>query len=292
MRVTDEDTLVSAATMVVLIRLSVSRLCYRRTIMSRRPDSALGRLVRNADEITMATVATALSAERPGSVGLGSEMAHYLGIASKPLQRSQCAAADRPAGGVAGFGPFFAEQVEEEIRERTLPWLAADRVTVRQHAGRRLLSSLVAAAVLLANELGSSEPCLPVSSCRAASSCRVRQAADSAGQPRLSPGSRRLSGMAEPLALVLGAAMEPFALLRYSRVCRDTPRAGANLDYVRRLVKFLLWQRRLAADRRRTGQHCQHLRRVYAPDGQRRFDYHFMGEQVYQQPFTVVSCAP
>ena len=28
------------------------------------------------------------------------------------------------------------------------------------------------------------------------------------------------------------------------------------------------------------------------PTGTRRFDYHFMGEQVYEQPFTVVLCEP
>ncbi|MEP0764502.1 MAG: ROK family protein [Chloroflexota bacterium] len=70
------------------------------------------------------------------------------------------------------------------------------------------------------------------------------------------------------------------------------PRAEANLQYAERLVKFLLWQRGgwkvYAGGPRAIGDH---LRRTYAPDGPRAFDYHFMGEQVYQQPFTVVPCA-
>jgi len=100
------------------------------------------------------------------------------------------------------------------------------------------------------------------------------------------------SGVAEPLALVLERS--DGAISRYDTVvfAETHPRAGANLDYVERLVKFLLWQR--GGWRLTVGGPAsigQHLRRVYAPDGQRRFDYHFMGEQVYQQPFTVVSCA-
>ena len=33
-----------------------------------------------------------------------------------------------------------------------------------------------------------------------------------------------------------------------------------------------------------------HIRAVYSAGGERDFDYHFMGEQVYQHPFTVVTC--
>src|SRR5512133_1628240 len=36
----------------------------------------------------------------------------------------------------------------------------------------------------------------------------------------------------------------------------------------------------------------EHLQKVYAPDGERKFDYAFMGEQVYEQTFTVVPCKP
>jgi predicted NBD/HSP70 family sugar kinase len=35
----------------------------------------------------------------------------------------------------------------------------------------------------------------------------------------------------------------------------------------------------------------EYLKAAYAPQGPRSFDNHFMGEQVYQKPFTVVHCA-
>jgi predicted NBD/HSP70 family sugar kinase len=73
----------------------------------------------------------------------------------------------------------------------------------------------------------------------------------------------------------------------------DHPDAGANPDYVERLVKFLLWQRGghkvYIGGPRRVGEAiCQ----CYSPTGKRAFDHHFMGEQVYQQDFTVVTCDP
>lgn len=71
------------------------------------------------------------------------------------------------------------------------------------------------------------------------------------------------------------------------------PKAEANLDYVERLVKFLLWQRGAwrvyIGGPREVGEY---IYKCYAPDGERRFDYHFMGEQVYEQTFQVVTCMP
>jgi predicted NBD/HSP70 family sugar kinase len=71
----------------------------------------------------------------------------------------------------------------------------------------------------------------------------------------------------------------------------DHPRAAENLPYAERLLKFLLWAR---------GGHtvtvggaeaiADYLRAVYAPEGPRRFDYDFMGRQVYERPFTIRSC--
>ena len=69
------------------------------------------------------------------------------------------------------------------------------------------------------------------------------------------------------------------------------PESAANLPYVERLVKFLLWQR--GGWRVRVGgppSIGEHIRRTYAPGGARAFDYDFMGEQVYRRPFTVVVC--
>jgi len=60
---------------------------------------------------------------------------------------------------------------------------------------------------------------------------------------------------------------------------------------VERLVKFLLWQRGgykvYIGGPRSIGNF---IRSCYAPGGERKFDYHFMGEQVYDQTFSVVPC--
>ena len=71
----------------------------------------------------------------------------------------------------------------------------------------------------------------------------------------------------------------------------EHPKAGANLEYIERLAKFLLWQR--GAFRLYFGgpwEIGEHIARCYAPDGKRRFEHQFMGEQVYEQPFQVVVC--
>jgi len=73
----------------------------------------------------------------------------------------------------------------------------------------------------------------------------------------------------------------------------DHPRAQEDLYYIERIVKFLLWQRggwkiyiggpRFIGD---------YIRKLYSPEGERKFDYTFMGEQVYEKTFQVVSCEP
>lgn len=73
----------------------------------------------------------------------------------------------------------------------------------------------------------------------------------------------------------------------------DHPRAGANLFYAERLVKFLLWQR--GGYRLYIGGPSsigEHIRKCYSPEGPRQFDYHFMGQQVFERPFVVVPCDP
>jgi predicted NBD/HSP70 family sugar kinase len=102
-----------------------------------------------------------------------------------------------------------------------------------------------------------------------------------------------LAAVGEPL--VIGLERENHELSRYeTRVFPDShPRASANIPYIERIVKFLLWQRggfrifiggsAVVADA---------LRTMYSPDGPRAFDYHFFSEQVYQQPFQVVGCRP
>ena len=101
------------------------------------------------------------------------------------------------------------------------------------------------------------------------------------------------SGQGTPL--IIGLARSDGAFSRYETVAFPDghPRAGANLTYAERIVKFLLWARGgwkvLIGG---PGGIAAHIARVYAPDGARRFDYHFMGAQVYGRPFTVVCCRP
>jgi predicted NBD/HSP70 family sugar kinase len=69
------------------------------------------------------------------------------------------------------------------------------------------------------------------------------------------------------------------------------PDAPANLYYAERILKFLLWQRggyKVYIG----GSHeiGEHLQKTYSPGGKRQFDYHFMGEQVYERPFQVIPC--
>ena len=70
-------------------------------------------------------------------------------------------------------------------------------------------------------------------------------------------------------------------------------KAGANGFYVERLLKFLIWQRGAckvyAGGPKSVGDY---LSDCYRPSGLRDFDYHFMGENVYEKTFSVVSCAP
>jgi len=73
----------------------------------------------------------------------------------------------------------------------------------------------------------------------------------------------------------------------------DHPRFEENFQYVERIVKFLLWQRggytvyfggpRKIAD---------FLRQMYSANGRRKFDYHFLGELVYEREFSIVACNP
>jgi len=95
--------------------------------------------------------------------------------------------------------------------------------------------------------------------------------------------------------LVLGLERGAGALSRFATTVFPPahPRAAENLSYAERLLKFLLWQR--GGWKVYVGgppEIGEYLARVYAPDGPRRFDHAFMGEQVYQRPFTVVPCAP
>ncbi|MEZ0396449.1 MAG: ROK family protein [Anaerolineales bacterium] len=95
--------------------------------------------------------------------------------------------------------------------------------------------------------------------------------------------------------LVLGLERSDGELTRFETYLLPEahPQAESNLMYVERLVKFLLWARggwRLYVGGPKAV--ADFLARVYSPEGERAFDYHFMGEQVYERTFTVVHCAP
>ncbi len=101
------------------------------------------------------------------------------------------------------------------------------------------------------------------------------------------------SGVGVPL--VLGLERADGCVSRFETLVfpDDHPQAAANLRYAERLVKFLLWQRGgwkvYVGGPKRIGNYIQ---TCYAPGGERAFDFHFMGEEIYEKTFTVVPCAP
>jgi len=100
------------------------------------------------------------------------------------------------------------------------------------------------------------------------------------------------SGAGVPLVIGLERAEGNISRFETMVFPDDHPQSEANLRYVERLVKFLLWQRGgwklYIGGSPAIGNH---IKAVYAPDGGRQFDYHFLGEQVYEKTFTVVPCA-
>jgi predicted NBD/HSP70 family sugar kinase len=100
------------------------------------------------------------------------------------------------------------------------------------------------------------------------------------------------SGMA--VRLVLGLERADGSVSRFeTRVLpEDHVRSNANLVYAERLVKFLLWQR--GGWKVYVGGPLSignHIKKCYSPSGERAFDFHFMGEDVYEKTFTVIPCS-
>lgn len=99
------------------------------------------------------------------------------------------------------------------------------------------------------------------------------------------------SGVGVPLVLALERA--DGSISRYETVAfpEGHERAEANLMYAERLVKFLLWQRGgwkvYVGGPKSVGEY---IAKSYSPEGPRAFDYHFMGEDVYEKTFTVETC--
>jgi predicted NBD/HSP70 family sugar kinase len=102
-----------------------------------------------------------------------------------------------------------------------------------------------------------------------------------------------LASVGEPL--VIGLERENQEVSRYeTRVYPEShPRAAANHPYIERIVKFLLWQR--GGFRIFIGGPAgiaDALQKMYSPEGERKFDYRFFSDQVYEQPLRVIACRP
>ncbi len=97
----------------------------------------------------------------------------------------------------------------------------------------------------------------------------------------------------EPLIIGLERANNERSCFETRILPESHPLFEQSLPLVERLLKFLLWQR--GAFRVYVGGAPavgEYLREQYRPGGTRAFDAHFMGEQVYQHPFEVISCRP
>ena len=101
------------------------------------------------------------------------------------------------------------------------------------------------------------------------------------------------SGTGVPLNLGLERADGSVSRFETVVFADDHPNAWANLAYVGRLIKFLLWQRGgwkvYVGGSKQIGTY---IAECYSNGGQRDFDYHFMGDKIYGNTFTVISCRP
>ncbi len=98
---------------------------------------------------------------------------------------------------------------------------------------------------------------------------------------------------AVPLLIGLERADDQISVYETLVLPENHLQAVANLFYIERLAKFLLWQR--GGHRLYIGgpkSIGEYIRKVYSSDGERQFDYRFMGEQVYEKEFSVVACEP
>ncbi|MEN8173909.1 MAG: ROK family protein, partial [Chloroflexota bacterium] len=100
-----------------------------------------------------------------------------------------------------------------------------------------------------------------------------------------------VESVGERLVIGLERSSDEFSRFETMVFPEDHPNADANFQFVERLVKFLLWQRggfKIYIG----GQHSigEHVRKCYSADGPQKFDSNFMGKQVYERPFEIISC--
>ena len=96
-------------------------------------------------------------------------------------------------------------------------------------------------------------------------------------------------------ALVISLERDAGKITRFETqvLPKGHPDVHLNLYYAERILKFLLWQR--GGYKAYIGgppEIGEHLKNTYSPTGHRKFDYQFMGEKVYEQPFQVIPCSP
>ncbi len=95
------------------------------------------------------------------------------------------------------------------------------------------------------------------------------------------------SGNSTPLLIALEADAGAVSRYQLNVFASSDKRSAANLVIVERILKFLLWQRGawrvVISGPREVGEH---IRSLYAPEGQRAFDAQLMSE-VYAKPFVV-----
>jgi predicted NBD/HSP70 family sugar kinase len=110
---------------------------------------------------------------------------------------------------------------------------------------------------------------------------------------RLFQGEIQASGKGEDLVFGLERGDGSLSRVETQVFAHDHAWAVHNYTYSERMLKFLLWQR--GGWKAYVGgpeDIADHLEKLYAPAGERSFDYHFMGEEVYQKPFSIVRCKP
>ncbi len=104
---------------------------------------------------------------------------------------------------------------------------------------------------------------------------------------------KNLHGQGVPI--IIGLEREENKISRFEALVypEEHPNSNHNLEYIERIVKFLLWQRGgykiYIGGNRSIGNY---IKREYSANGVHSFDSHFMGEIVYKQPFEVVTCGP
>ncbi len=98
------------------------------------------------------------------------------------------------------------------------------------------------------------------------------------------------AGNLSPLALALERSDGSVSVFHTAILPHENANVALNHRYTERLLKYLLWQkggyRITVAGEPRI---AEYLRGVYSPEGERAFDYRFMGERVYGSAMTFVS---